>query len=265
MKNPLYLGTAALEIYRWAPACPMEIRPVTLQASEWAEKIAAAGFDGVELWEQHSLNVSVMEKARQNRLFAPLAVYNTYLPFDNPRSDRAMLVAERIGALGARKIKYNLGRSIPLEQAVENLRAWCEYIPEDVILCNECHGGCYGENDEEKRQLARLLPEDRFQNIVHLASPVEFLQRAFDALDGKINHCHAVFCATVDGALVADDPAKRLPQLEFLKRAGFDGTFTLEFVAGAVSGAVVEHPNASECFEQATKDAASLRKLWDSI
>ena len=86
MKNPLYLGTAALEIYRWAPACPMEIRPVSLQISEWAEKIAAAGFDGIELWEQHSLNVSVTEKARQNRLLAPLAVYNTYLPFDDPHS-----------------------------------------------------------------------------------------------------------------------------------------------------------------------------------
>ena len=46
------LGTVALEPNRWRTVDPSG-SPVT-RLSSWLDQVAAAGFDGLELWERHA-------------------------------------------------------------------------------------------------------------------------------------------------------------------------------------------------------------------
>src|SRR3954453_866342 len=83
------LGTVALEPNRWGQVD--RARRATIDLAEWLPGIAAAGFDGVELWED-PLGDAVLASA------VPVAVFNTYVSFDDESGDARAAVVSRIAA-----------------------------------------------------------------------------------------------------------------------------------------------------------------------
>jgi len=263
MENRIYINTGALEIYRWAPSCPLTERPITLNISEWVPQIAAAGFDGIELWEPHAMRCGAAERTAQQKKLAPLAVFNCYVDFGHIPDASARSVAARIGELNSHLVKYTLPRRIPLATAIANLRLWSEELPEETILCNEIHANCYGETPAEAAQLRTLLPEPRWGEIIHLAEPVEKMRALFDVLGDRIRHCHAVFCDTLmpQGELQPCAPGSRNPQLRVLAGLNYQGSFSIEFVRGARWNVVLPEPDAAESLRFAAEDARKIREF----
>ena len=88
MRPTILLGTVAIEPARWADAradpadgAPL---PALITLSSWLDPIAAAGFDGIELWERH---LTAAEPAEATRILDhPLSidVFNSYVSLDDP-------------------------------------------------------------------------------------------------------------------------------------------------------------------------------------
>jgi sugar phosphate isomerase/epimerase len=72
--NPIYFSTILLQPNHWKRDQPKQVA-----ISNWLDRIADAGFDGVELFELHFLLASTSE--RNSILAHPIAkpVFNSYL------------------------------------------------------------------------------------------------------------------------------------------------------------------------------------------
>ena len=80
----LYIATLLLEVNRHgSPKTP------SFPVSEWTDRFAGAGFDGMELWEYHATLAGPEEaKALQETAF-PTTIFNTYASMDEAgREDR---------------------------------------------------------------------------------------------------------------------------------------------------------------------------------
>ena len=84
MTNSIYLGSICLEPNRWSPG-----KLPSYRVSDWLQRIDGAGFDGIELWENHFLLADATEKSALAAA-APLAIYNSYaLPDSGSAEARA--------------------------------------------------------------------------------------------------------------------------------------------------------------------------------
>ena len=70
LKIPIYLSTVCLEKNRWGRREP------SFKVSEWTQRLAEYGFDGIELWEFHYLLADDAEKAKLTNLDMPM-IYNS--------------------------------------------------------------------------------------------------------------------------------------------------------------------------------------------
>ena len=253
----LYMGTILLEPTRHAtPKAP------SYQVSDWAARLAEAGFDGMELWEYHATLCTPAELAALEALSLPVAVFNSYATMDDAgRQDRARAtsLAKRLGAKG---IKFNVGKD-PAERQVylANIRQWRAELPEEIRLLCECHPGSLVEEPLQAKAFFQELDLEGWGIIADPLSRFESLQDWFDALGPHIVHAHLQQRQPDRTIVRFDRLAERAKEAVRIMRAeGFTGSCTFEFTEGANAPG----ENIDLLFDNALIDLAFMKEIMAS-
>jgi sugar phosphate isomerase/epimerase len=249
-RNPIYLGTVLLDANRWAHE-----RTPTYRVGEWLARIAAAGFDGLELWENHATLADSTERAALRSSQPPVAVFNSYAPLDAGGENARRAVADLVRDLQARAVKFNVGPlAATLDSDLHAAREWAALMPGVDLLC-ECHPGTALEDPAVAARALADYPE--FGVIVHPFSCPD-LAAWFTHLGPRIRHAHVqVVDAQWRRWRLRDQPDLVRERLKILHGAGYAGSFTIEFTAGV--GVAPEDREA--LFAAACDDLALLREV----
>jgi sugar phosphate isomerase/epimerase len=223
------LATVLLEPNRWTPD-----RIPTFRVSECAAAIREAGFDGLELWENHAAMADDQEQAALCQLPLPITIFNSYCSFEDAGAaarNRAAGFVERFGATG---VKFNFGNEPGLtNEYIRNLAEWADSLPAGCRLLCECHGNTILEPpDGAATALAPLA--DRVEIIVHaFGGERETLRKWLDLFGSAVTHVH-VAALRAGGPMLrlADYEDEAAARIELLKSAGFSGSWTIEFTGG---------------------------------
>jgi len=223
-KPNIYLGTVALEKNRWSTKIP------TFLVSDWIPKFKAAGFNGLELWENHVL-LSEGEAEKIKTMDFPVAVYNHYGTFTNSPNDVAMRVkaAEMTNFLGAGAVKYNIGNDPSLlDEYKSNVLKFAEEA--DCVLLCECHAGTLLEDDNAIKEFFKGLCPEKFALVVHPFDEPDVLRKKFEMFGERITHIHSQL-SNPDGKRICLDgwPQRVDACLSIMKEYNFAGNFTIEF------------------------------------
>jgi sugar phosphate isomerase/epimerase len=237
------LGTVALEPNRWATIDPSGAASTRLATV--LDTVAAAGFDGLEVWERHLLDATEPDVDAIIDGPLPVSVFNTYVSFDGDDPDAAAarsLAAAWVRRSGAAAVKFNVGND-PSPDApaayARRLAAWIDELPSHVVALCECHAGI---SIAEDPQVAAAIfdaaaPPDRLQAIVHTHESAELVQARFDAYGNRITHVHVNHLdpATLQVPHLGERRRELSSAIGLLERLGFNGSFTLEFVHGVLT------------------------------
>lgn len=257
------MGTVALEPNRWATVDPSG-EPLT-DVVEWLDAIAAAGFDGLELWERH-LPVESNEAATLLAAPLPLTVFNSYISFDDADPSQRVAVAQQVARCGSQAVKYNVGADPTLlDASAERVRTWLDLLPPDTAVLCECHEGTATADDPAAaaRFFDAIGEADRVQGIVHTHEGADELRAKFDAYGDRITHIHVNY---LDLSILSAPPlAERRADLEATARLlddlGFAGSWTIEFVQGLLT----DHDQPGPLLDQAAADLAVLRDVLGPV
>ena len=253
------LGTVALEPNRWATVDPSGAPRTIL--SKWLDRIAEAGFDGIELWERHA----TADEAEAAAILAgplPVTVWSSYASFDDADAAGREQVVDWVGRAGSRGVKFNVGSDLAqLDRYAARLSSWVERLPHQAVALCECHAGT---SVAEQPEVAAALfdaagPIDRVQAIVHTHESREHLTARFDAYGERITHVHVNHLdpATGRAPRLADRAAELTATAVHLRSLGFRGSWTIEFVEGTLT----EHDEPTHLLEQAAQDLRVLRQI----
>lgn len=253
--HEIYIGTIALERNRWnrdAGKAP------TYLVSDWLGRFAQAGFDGIELWENHAALADERELARIEGAAFDVAVFNTYAAFSDDAAAAREQAAELTRRLDAGGVKFNLGHDTQRrDEYLRNARDWADRVPADARLLCECHAGSVLETPAAAADALRCWEDPRFQAIVHPfhVSP-DALASWFEYCGDRITHAH-VQMRDDEGKMIAlhRQPERVRAALGIMRDGGFTGSFTIEFVEG--TGDPDETPEGS--LKQAVRDLEFLR------
>lgn len=257
-KTPIYLGSILLEPNRWKAG-----KEPSFRLSEWIPRIREAGFDGIELWENHYLKADAREQAalRAARFFP---IFNTYAGFDSDdgmRKDREA-AASGIRVLKSGALKFNVGAKA--ERFAEYARVtkeWAATLPDSTRLLCECHAGTVLETPEgAERAFAEWAETERYQAIVHaFSTPPKILAEWMKRLRPRVTHVHVQVRDENGGLLRLNRrPSEVREALQVLKDHGFSGSFTLEFTEGTRTA----EDRPDRLFANALQDLAYLREMW---
>lgn len=248
--DQIYLGTVLLEKNRWARE-----RVPSLAISEWLPRIAAAGFDGLELWQNHALLADDEERERLRQSPAPVKIFNSYARCEHESGDERTRSAECARFFGAEGMKFNFGRDLDRhEEYVRSVKAWRAELPARFRFLCECHGGTTVQEPRAAAEALRRSVGEDYEVIVHgFGGADEDLKRAFAIHEGHITHVHANL--SPQGPPCEAEVRRRV---ELLRHdLGFRGSFTLEFTEG------VKDPEqtAETWFRHAVRDLELLRAV----
>jgi sugar phosphate isomerase/epimerase len=267
MTAQILLGTVAIEPMRWARlgANPSQATtPISL--SDWLDSIADAGFDGVEIWENHLLDVSDDEWDRVADHRLPVHIWNSYTSLDDDNHAERQRIAARARRIGAKGIKFNVGNHADRCDAyADRISEWVGSLgPSTSLLC-ECHAGISIAEDPfvAARIFERAGPIDRVQAIVHTHEDDDHLRRRFDAYGERISHVHVNYLdtSTMTVPELSSVEGRLAHTVALLDELGFCGTWTIEFCAGVLSGD--DHPEMT--IAQAGRDLALLRGVLRTV
>jgi len=253
----IFLGSIALEPNRWKKA---EKRIPSLSVPEWSGKAREAGFDGWELWEFHYHLADKAGKAALAVTDPAVKLFNTYqLPGYNAPEFRGEVVpaVESLGE-SVRGIKFNLGKDdVPFAKQVDEALRWSDALPDHVRMLCECHPGTVLETPEAAARAFERWPKDRFAAILHpMRDDPEHIPGWFDALEGRIAHLHWQARGEDKKICPLGEQGELLESVtRSLKRAGFSGTQSIEFVHGL--GKPWE--SVDRLFASAVEDLRTLR------
>jgi len=249
MRVQIYLGSVLLEFNRWAKE-----RLPTFRVSEWADRSAAAGFDGIELWENHYARTDPAERAALQTAQLPVTIFNSYVTLRADGETARQRVAAFVCALRAPAVKFNVGADPEtLASELRTAREWAAGMPGVRLLC-ECHPGTALE--DAAAAAAALADYPEIGVIVHPFSRAD-LPGWLRHLGPKIRHAHVqVVDAQQRRRRLCDQPTLARERLAMLREGGFSGSLTIEFTAGV--GAAPE--NREALFAAACDDLAFLRE-----
>jgi sugar phosphate isomerase/epimerase len=251
-RTPVYLGTVLLEANRWTP----EKRP-SFRVSDWLARSAEAGFDGLELWENHAALAAAPERAALRSPPLPVRVFNSYATLDDAGAAARQRAVDLVRELRAPAVKFNFGRQ-PGDVACElrNARAWAAALPGVRFLC-ECHPGTALEAPGDAARVLADWPEAGV--IVHPFTCAD-LGAWFRHLGARICHAHVqLLDSGRQRRRLEEQPGHVRERLDAMRAAGYAGSFTIEFTAG-VNVAPEDH---DALFAAACADLAFLRRAWD--
>lgn len=222
----ILLGSVALEPNRWGQVDPR--RRATISLAGWLPSILDAGFDGVEIWEDH------LDDAVQAADLG-LTFLNTYVSFDDPDDGRREAVADRARSAQASAVKFNVGTDPSrTPDYAARIARWCDALPATTRALCECHAGtCADDPMVAARLFDAAGPPDRVGAIVHTHESDDHLRERFDAYGDRITHVHVNH---LDGSLAAprlrDVRDRVAAKAALLGDLGFRGSWTIEFVHG---------------------------------
>lgn len=260
MSEPIYLGTVAIEPNRWGVLDPSRA-PVADPAAH-LDAIAAAGFDGIELWDGHCRGDLVQQASDAG---VPVRVFNSYVSFDGDDDTARASVAAQVRETGASAVKMNVGNDPDAEDAyAARLAAFADAVGENVQVLCECHDGISIAEDPDvaARIFDAAAPPERLGAIVHTHDGPRTLAAKFAAYGERIAHVHVnhLDFATMTHPTLRDAEPRLRETVGVLRSLGFAGTWTLEFVAGVMT----ERDRADQLVAQAVIDLPVLRDVLGS-
>jgi len=239
------LGTIVLEPSRWARP-----KQATYAVADWADRISDAGFDGIEVWEQHAIDVLLP--------LGPPLIYNTYCGFDDESSAERWMAWQAATGLRARGMKFNVGGDEErLEEYARNLHKWINDLPDTCRPLCECHAGTIVETPRAAHDFFDAAGVD-CGIIVHAFSDTEERLSEWLSLFGPSVELVHVQLRDDAGRFIRLDEAPELAKrrISILRDAGFTGSYTLEFTKG--TGTADDRPEV--LWEHALSDLAFLRE-----
>ncbi len=253
----LLAGTVAIEPNRWAgpTSAPIAVSP-------WLDRLADAGFDGIELWERHLVAATPAEAAAVLEHQLPVAVLNSYVSLDDPDDGARRTVADSVRRAGAEAVKFNVGNDPgAVDDYADRIARWLEMLPHEVSLLCECHHGISIAEDPPTAAaiFAAAAPADRLGAIVHTHEHPDHLRARFDAYGERIRHVHVnhLDVATLTAPRLSEAVDRLAAQVDLLDELGFVGTWTIEFVEGVGT----DHDHVAHLVDQACHDLAVLRDV----
>jgi len=252
----ILLGTVAIEPNRWAAVDPSWAP--TVSVADVLDRVQAAGFDGLELWEGHAVRVAAAEVGAIIAHPLPVTVFNSYVGFDDADATARTDAADWVRRLGCCAVKYNVGDQADQADAyAARIAAWIEQLPDVRLLC-ECHEGISIAEDPAVAAdlFDRAGPPERVQAIVHLGEDRDLTVRRFDHYGDRITHVHVNFLGQGAPPLsqITDQVQARA---DLLRSRGFDGTWTIEFTHSVGS----DDDRLEPLLESAVADLAVLREV----
>jgi sugar phosphate isomerase/epimerase len=251
---PVYLNTVLPEMNRWSRN---DLQDLTFTMSEWAQRIADDGFDGVELWQFHATEVDEEEVEKIRTGPCPVKIFNAYCSTEPEEAEARKKIAELALSLGATGMKYNSGKDVDRHPLyVESLREWRKMFPDDFRLMRECHRGSTMADTELANKTLDELGRDSFGMIIHgMDNDLDTLNERFGAYGDRIQHIHGNL--SKNGPMSDEDALERIKLLDSL---GFKGTFSIEFTQGMRDGLTQE-----ELYANAVRDLKTLRKALEAF
>jgi len=251
----IFLGTIVLEPNRWFGVT--KERWGTTAVSEWLDRIAAAGFDGIELWESHFRDAAPAEQQAILDHPVPVAVYNTYVGFDEEDDAERTATGRVVQRTGAPKVKWNTGPErdpASIDAYAARLERWAAELPGVELVC-ECHDG---SAMDDPATAARVLGAGS-SALVHTHDDLDLLRAKFDAYGDRITHVHVnhLFTGSPKLHTITDELTEKI---SLVRSLGYSGTWTIEFVHG--TGGDNDHPEPM--LAQAIEDLTLLRTLLGS-
>jgi len=129
----IYIGSILLEMNRWT-----RDKQPTYRVSEWTERFAEAGFDGMELWQWHATRCDDDERAALAASPCPVRIFSSYAAFDDSGADDLRDGARLTAVLAADAVKFNVGADPAYRDLyIENLRQWRMLFDDSVTLLCE--------------------------------------------------------------------------------------------------------------------------------
>ena len=250
----IYLASVLLEPNRWTPG-----KIPGLRLSPWLDRIAEAGFDGVELWENHALLADDTEKDALIQATLSFPIFNSYVNLRSDGRDAREKVAAMARALGARAIKFNFSHDAAKRgEELSELNQWAQSLSGIKLLC-ECHPGTSVEEPEQAAAALASCPEVGI--VVHPLNTPQL--EAWLSLFGKrVCHSHIQWMVT-EGRFKPLSQCRELleERLQILRRHRYQGSYTIEFTGG-----VAEAPeDPGQLFQTAVHDLACLRETLGRI
>ena len=255
--NPIYIGTLLLEKNRWGSREP------SYRVSDWLGRFADAGFDGMELWENHALRQSEEEVQRLEQSALPVVLFNTYNDCSDETASERSTVTDMILRLKAGGMKFNVGRDkARLDEYLANVAAWRGQFPESFRMCCECHGGTALEDlSLAEERFSRLEPA-HVEMITHPFSRGDVDLTALARTCGpRLSHMHLQLSSPGSGRLrLAQDPDFVRERIGQLLDGGYEGSFAIEFTDG-VAAKAEDNADMEVLFRNAVEDMEFLRSV----
>lgn len=255
MKAQIYIATVLLERNRWTK----EKRP-SFRVSEWVDRFAEAGFDGIELWENHAALVSADELQALKESPIPISIFNSYATFGAEPDARREQAARLSGELGARAIKFNVGDDPELfDTYVKNVLEWRKQLPDEMTPLCECHPGTVLEEPEGAARAFEAWAEAGIGAMMHPFNRTpEEVQAWLRYLGPALTHAHVQLNRErrMQSLVPYREYVKEI--LQVLREERFTGTFSIEFTEGVGGGA---NEDIEDLFASACADMELLREL----
>ena len=256
MPTQIYLGTILLEPQRWS-----RDKEPSYAVSAWLERIKAAGFDGIELWENHYVKTDAAERELLRAKATTLAIYNAYAGLEAENAHQRAISAQNATELGAQAMKFNVGSDAArLDEYVTNAAAWADLLPKSTQLWCECHPGTALETPQAAARAFDIWDEARFGVMIHpFTTEPQILRDWLRLLGPRVRHSH-VQIRDADGRPTCLDTQPEMVRaaLEILRDEGFAGSFTMEFTLGTSTA----HDQSELLWPNALRDLAFLRDNW---
>jgi sugar phosphate isomerase/epimerase len=219
-------------------------RAVEMHLREILPILAAAGYDGAELWGPHVMDMSDGELdelaglLREGRL-AP-AMISPYFDFTTSGSTagqsvtdglRAIEIARKLGAGGIRCFTGRVGgaeaSAEQWDRAVAGLRELADAgAPDGIFLACETHGRNLMDTVDSSIELIERV--DRM-NVGLIFQPDTFGQRYLDALDRLGSYARHVHASNGE-AYLGEGQTDYARIVAGLRRFGFDGFISVEWM-----------------------------------
>ena len=266
MATSIYLGTVLLEPNRWT-----KDKEPSIVASEWTSRALAAGFDGIELWENHYAKAEAAEQEKLRALAkdgaqgeaeggTALAIFNCYAGSENENVAQRKSATRSIVELGAPAIKFNAGGDmVRFDEYVANADEWARVLHGVKLLC-ECHPGSVLETPAAAARAFDTWDATRFGVMVHpFTTPPDELREWLRLLGRRVEHAHVQIRGD-DGRpeCLDQQPEAARAALQILREGGFPSSFTCEFTAGTSTA----NDRPEFLWEGALRDLAFLRENW---
>jgi len=254
-KNRIYIATVLLEKNRWSK----DKKPSFL-VSDWLERFAEAGFDGIELWQYHALLASEEERKKLRNSPVPVVIFNSYARCSNEESKDRERSTQMVEFFSAQGMKFNFGPDPNRHsEYLGNARAWRQALPESLRFLCECHGGNTVEMDrpEEAAEAFKAM-DGKMEAILHaFGNDDEGIKKRFRYLGEYITHVHACFYNR--RVNLQQTPENVRDRVKLLQDLGFRGSFTIEFTEGVAE----PDEDIDRLFQNAVRDMHILRECLE--